>query len=87
MLRRVGLGLPRVPLEHKFSIYEMRGLLDACGSRVPVHTESYAAIRSVFVSELCQIPPETPANTVIYGDTPMHIVVAEVVDRKCVGGI
>ena len=25
VLRRVGLSLPRVPLEHWFSIYEMRG--------------------------------------------------------------
>ena len=36
------------------------------------------------VSELCQVSPETPSNRVIYGDTAMHIVVAEVVDRKCV---
>jgi hypothetical protein len=32
-------------------------------------------------------PPNLRVTTVIYGDTPTHIVIAEVVDRKCVGGI
>ncbi len=37
------------------------------------------------MSELCQIPPQTPSNTVIYGDTARDIVVAEVVDGEGVG--
>ena len=34
----------------------------------------------------CVTYPRTPrGNTVIYGDTLKQIVIAEVVDRKCVG--
>jgi len=40
VFRRVGLGLPRVPLEHVFSIYGMPGKLGATdqGGRRPCHT-------------------------------------------------
>lgn len=45
VLRRVGLGLSRVPLERAFSIYEMRETRCSAllHTRVPAHTESYAA--------------------------------------------
>ncbi len=44
VLRRVGLSLPRVSLEHAFSIYEMRCPLDSCGLRVQGHNESCVVI-------------------------------------------
>jgi hypothetical protein len=38
------------------------------------HVSAEVAARTV--SELCQMPPKPQTNTVSYGDTPMHIVVA-----------
>jgi hypothetical protein len=39
MLRRVGLSLPRVPLQHAFRIYEMRGPAGGRSGHIPVHTD------------------------------------------------
>ena len=83
VFRRVGLGLPRVPLEHLFSIYEMRGVTGTCVLRVPAHTASYAVIAIVLVSELRHIPLETPGQ---HGDLREHADVCrmlrEVVDPE-----
>ena len=76
-----GLTSDAVPLiEHSRigSVYEMRGPAGPpCGSRVPVHTE---LVRRKFDRFLCQncvrYPLKPRSNTVTYGDTPMHIVVA-----------
>ena len=59
---------------------------ESAATRTDAHRFVSREPRPNFVSELCHIPPETLGNTVIYGDTPMHIDVAEVVDRNCVGG-
>ena len=47
VFRRVGLGLPRVPLEHVFSIYGMLGKLGATdqGGRRPCHTSDPRSAR------------------------------------------
>jgi hypothetical protein len=53
---------------------------------VPMHIDSYFANREQVLCQNCvTCPPKPRSNTVIYGDTPMHIVVAEVVDGECVG--
>ena len=51
-----------------------------------MHIDSYSANRDRVLCQNCVRYPLKPrSNTVIYGDTPMHILVAEVVDGECVG--
>jgi hypothetical protein len=78
VLRRVGLGLSRVPLEHAFSIYESRGPAGTpCCTRVLMPAASYASKFDPFLCQNCVRYHGTGrSNTVICGDTPMHIVVA-----------
>jgi hypothetical protein len=78
VLRRVGLGLSRVPLEHAFSIYEMRALAKPpWGSHVPEHTKSQGRKHDRLLCHNCVRYPLKPrSSAVIYGDTPIHIVVA-----------
>ena len=87
VLRRVALGVARIPLEHAFSIYEMHEPAGApCSIRVPLHAESYAvnSIRSCVrtVSDTPRHPGQTPWFTGILRRTP---VLREVVDGRCVG--
>ena len=52
-----------IPLEHAFSIYEMRGPAGTVlHRRHQCHRAVRSQLRSVFVSELCQIPRDTPVK-------------------------
>jgi hypothetical protein len=63
VLRRVGPGLPRIPLEHAFSIYEMHGpARPGCGSRVPMHTKSYAVTSIGFCVRTVSHAPRAPGR-------------------------
>ena len=81
VLRRVGLGLPRIPLEHLFSIYEMAGWLDRA-----MLTRAHGLVRRNCESVLCQnsvtYPPETLVKSTVYGDTSTRIDVVEVVGSE-----
>ena len=50
----------------------------AWGARTAYHAVfvDVAEVGIRIVSELCHMPPKPRSNTVVYGSTPMHIVVA-----------
>jgi hypothetical protein len=63
-------------------------MLCRCRIGVPRHIGWYFAKRERVLCQNCvRCSPKPRSNTVSYGDTPMHIDVAEVVDRNCVGGL